>query len=341
MNPSAAPPDTPPATDPSTSPIGQARQAFASGDYPTATQLTQQALGQMPNDVSLHEFLALCLFAQGNYEQAAAPLYAVLSVGPGWDWTTLIGNYPDASTYTGQLRGLEAFVKANPRSAQGLFVLAYHYISEGHPEVAIQPLKNVLALPAERSGLGAAPRQASATDRRSGHDPAGRSRPARGRLGRAGPSERDDHPHHERQRAASPGAFATPGKPPVTIAGTYTLADNVLTLSGKDTPGGPLAGQVAAPDERHLSFKAVGGPGERSGPPVRPLSWSVDDRRETRQPSSSRKDNLPRSVRHRPWMRADRLPRSGRTRRRMGYRRRKQFRLADLDSFPWLFDAVS
>ena len=30
----------------------------------------------MPNDVTLHEFLALVLFAQGQYEQAAAPLYA-------------------------------------------------------------------------------------------------------------------------------------------------------------------------------------------------------------------------------------------------------------------------
>ena len=40
----------------------------------------------------------LVLFAQGKYEQAAAPLYSVLSVGPGWDWTTLIGNYSDANS---------------------------------------------------------------------------------------------------------------------------------------------------------------------------------------------------------------------------------------------------
>ena len=42
----------------------------------------------MPNDASLHEFRALVLFALGQYEQAAATLYAVLSNGPGWDWTT-------------------------------------------------------------------------------------------------------------------------------------------------------------------------------------------------------------------------------------------------------------
>ena len=165
VNTAAAPPDVPPPADQATTPAAQARQAFQAGDYANAIQLTQQALGQMPNDVDLHEFLALGLFAQGNYEQAAAPLYAVLSVGPGWDWTTLIGNYPDAGVYTGQLRGLEAFVKANPRSAKAQFVLAYHYISQGHGEAAIRPLKDVVALQPNDKRLGPAPRQAPAGER--------------------------------------------------------------------------------------------------------------------------------------------------------------------------------
>ena len=67
----------------------------------------------------MHEFLALAYFAQGKYQQAAAPLYAVLSVRPGWDWTTLSGMYPDVDTYTRQLRALEAYVRSNPDSAQG------------------------------------------------------------------------------------------------------------------------------------------------------------------------------------------------------------------------------
>jgi tetratricopeptide (TPR) repeat protein len=146
LNTAAAPPDAPPPTDPGTSPVAQARQAFQAGDYANALQLTQQALGQMPNDISLNEFLALVLFAQGNDEQAAAPLYAVLSVGPGWDWTTLIGNYSDASVYTEQLRKLEAFVKAHPKSAKAQFVLAYHYICQGQGEAAIKPLESVVAL---------------------------------------------------------------------------------------------------------------------------------------------------------------------------------------------------
>ena len=44
------------------------------------------------------------LFALKRYDEAAAALYAVLSVGPGWDWTTLISLYADPETYTQQLR---------------------------------------------------------------------------------------------------------------------------------------------------------------------------------------------------------------------------------------------
>ena len=58
----------------------QARAAFKAGDYAQAVQLDQQALAQTPNDATMHEFLALAYFAQGKYQQAAAPLYAVLSV---------------------------------------------------------------------------------------------------------------------------------------------------------------------------------------------------------------------------------------------------------------------
>ena len=44
-------------------------------------------------------------------------MYAVLSVGPGWDWTTLISLYPNVDVYTAQLRALEDYCKANPQSA--------------------------------------------------------------------------------------------------------------------------------------------------------------------------------------------------------------------------------
>ena len=100
----------------------------------------------MPNDSDIHEFRALCLYALGRYDDAAATLYAVLSVGPGWDWTTLIGLYSDVSVYTAQLRILEDYCAAHADSAPAYFVLGYHYLTEGHTETAVHVLKRVVAL---------------------------------------------------------------------------------------------------------------------------------------------------------------------------------------------------
>ena len=141
----AAPPDQAVAGQANAT-FDQARDAFKSGDYPKALQLDQQAISQSPNDRTLHEFLALVYFAQGKYDQAAEPLYAVLSVAPGWDWTTLSGMYPDVATYTGQLRALEAGIRANPESAHARFVLAYQYLAQGHVENAVAQLKAVVKL---------------------------------------------------------------------------------------------------------------------------------------------------------------------------------------------------
>lgn len=88
----------------------------------------------------------LCLFALGRYDEAAAALYAVLSVGPGWDWTTLIGLYPDINTYTAQLRALEGYCQSHTDSASARFVLSYHYLTQGYTDAAVAILKQVVAL---------------------------------------------------------------------------------------------------------------------------------------------------------------------------------------------------
>jgi tetratricopeptide (TPR) repeat protein len=111
--------------------FGSARDSFKEGNFALALQLADTALAKNPNDSSLHEFRALCLFALGRYDEAAASLYAVLSVGPGWDWPTLIGLSPNINVYTAQHRALEAYCKANPQSSSARFVLAYHYLTQG------------------------------------------------------------------------------------------------------------------------------------------------------------------------------------------------------------------
>ena len=141
---SAAPDEN--VTDPAMTKFAAARDAFKQGNYDQALQQTNEALTKLPNDSDIHEFRALCLFALGRYDEAAATLYAVLSVGPGWDWTTLIGLYPDVSVYTAQLRALESYCVAHPDSAPAYFTLGYQYLTEGHTETAVNVLRRVVAL---------------------------------------------------------------------------------------------------------------------------------------------------------------------------------------------------
>ena len=123
-----------------------ARQEFYDGDYQAALKSTDEALKENPYDAVIHEFRALTLFAMGQYQDAAATLYAVLSVGPGWDWTTMIGLYPDVSTYTQQLRELETYVGKNPDDTAGLLVLSYQYVTAGHDDAAASQLKRLVKL---------------------------------------------------------------------------------------------------------------------------------------------------------------------------------------------------
>lgn len=129
-----------------TSHVDLARQAFGAGNYSGAMKEIDLALKQLPTDAALHEFRALTLFAMQDYSKAAATLYAVLSVGPGWDWTTMSSLYPDVDTYSQQLRTLEQYVRNHLESAEARFVLAYHYITAGHTEPAIRQLQQVVKL---------------------------------------------------------------------------------------------------------------------------------------------------------------------------------------------------
>jgi hypothetical protein len=123
-----------------------ARDAFKQGAYDKALELNSKAVAKLPSDATLHEFRALTLFAQKNYREAAGGLYAVLSAGPGWNWATVWSLYPDARTYTDQLRALETFVRANPDDAAAHFVLAYHYLMTGYNDSAIRQLEQAVKL---------------------------------------------------------------------------------------------------------------------------------------------------------------------------------------------------
>ncbi len=126
--------------------FADARESFRVGDYARALTLTDEALTRTANDPMLHEFRAIILFAQQRYDEAAVPLYTVLSAGPGWDWTTLIGLYADVETYTAQLRTLEAYCNTNPRAASARFLLAALYLTQGSNPAAAVRLREVVAI---------------------------------------------------------------------------------------------------------------------------------------------------------------------------------------------------
>ncbi len=146
-DPGAAPSSSQPQpTDEGMAAFEEARTAFHDGDYANALTKLDTTLKTMPRDTVVHEFRGLVLFALKKYPESAAAIYAVLSAGPGWDWTTMISLYPVAEPYTKQLRALEEFAKANPKSADAYFLLGYHYQTCGHADNAAKQFKLAQAL---------------------------------------------------------------------------------------------------------------------------------------------------------------------------------------------------
>jgi hypothetical protein len=128
-----------------------ATDAFQAGDLAAAQKHIDAALTQLPLDPALHEFRGLVLFAREDYQGAAAAIYSVLSVSPGWNWTTLSGLYGDSPDYQKHLRKLEAYAKQHPESAAAAFLRGYHYMTCRHPESAVKQFQMVVkAFPEDR-----------------------------------------------------------------------------------------------------------------------------------------------------------------------------------------------
>ncbi len=242
--------------------LSDARTAFYQGDYAAALTLVDKAIQKSPSDPVLHEFRALVLFATKQYAHAAATLYAVLSAGPGWDWTTLISLYPNVDTYTQQLRALEAYRRANPMSAEARFVLAYHYLTGGHADAAVTELKEVVKLqpsdqlsaqliktlsPPVETEPAPAPAPAEATAAATPIEAA--------RLVGDWKATQPDG-SIVALTITSDSKFSwkfTQNKKPQEISGTSTVADNMLILKPADGP--PLVGTIALLADNKMSFR--------------------------------------------------------------------------------------
>jgi tetratricopeptide (TPR) repeat protein len=251
--------------DPAIGKFDSARAAFGAGDYAGALQLTDDALKVLPNDATLHEFRGLVLFAVGKYDLAAGPLYSVLSVGPGWDWTTMAGLYPNIDVYTSQLRKLEAFVSANLKSTAGRFVLAYHYLTQGHTDEAVSQLKEVVAL-APQDTLSAQLVKQFSPPATAPETPSTPTAPAPV----AAPAKQGNLAGNWTARPAGGTTIdllmgddqtfvwkVTANGKPRQLSGKWSLADTLLTLA-QDGEGGALVGRITWQAEDKWTFRAVG-----------------------------------------------------------------------------------
>jgi tetratricopeptide (TPR) repeat protein len=241
-----------------------ARASFTQGNYTDALRQADAALAKLPNDTTLHEFRALCLFALGRYDEAAAALYAVLSVGPGWDWATLIGLYPDVNTYTAQLRALEDYCRNQSNSASARFVLAYHYLTQGHGDAALAVLQQVLAIKPGDSLSAKLVRQLEPPK----ETPAPEAAPVLDTAGTTPPQGASIDGTWTAQPAADTSIALTvqpDGKfnwqvtkkgQTQQFGGTSSYGQGMLTLAQDKGP--VLVGRVGWKDANHMSFHIVG-----------------------------------------------------------------------------------
>ena len=104
----------------------------------------------------------------------------MLSAGPGWDWTTLSGLYPNVDVYTEQLRALEQYAKSNPAASEAKFLLAENYLTCGYTDAAAAQLKEVVQLNPKDQLSAQLLKSISASDtaRAGGTEPTGGARDA-------------------------------------------------------------------------------------------------------------------------------------------------------------------
>jgi len=99
-------------------------------------RLAEHAVVDSPRDAEAHELISLAAFANKDYRTAATEAHAVVALGGVPGWNQVYALYQNADAYTSQLRALEEYVKANPKSPEGQFLLGVQYLTTGYASEA-------------------------------------------------------------------------------------------------------------------------------------------------------------------------------------------------------------
>ena len=264
-----------PANNEANAAVDDALAKFKAGDYSGALAGFDRAVKLAPKDSVIHEVRALTLFALGRYPEAAATLNAVLVSAPGMDWTTISNVYSSVDAYTAHLRKLEDFCRANPDSASGHFVLAYHYLVGGHADMAAEALKVVVAkqpgdLVAKRLLEAITPPEepkAEATqpaDQPAAASQAEATTPAGPETDLVGTWKATSGKDTVVLTITEDSKFtwkATPaGRPPVELSGTVETARDAIALNTEKA--GSMVGKVQSKGADAFDFTLVGAPKE-------------------------------------------------------------------------------
>jgi tetratricopeptide (TPR) repeat protein len=250
------------ATDQAMQIFDTARESFMQGDYNSALSQVGGAIAKLPDDTVLHEFRGLALFALKRYQESAGAVYAVMSVGPGWDWTTLSSLYPNVEVYTEQLRALEDYARKNPKSAEAHFLLAYQYLTCGYTDAAAKQLKEVVSLnPKDQlsAQLLASISTPPGAEEQKPSEPAAPPKPVDA-AGLAGNWKTTRTDGATIALSLMPDGkftwkFAQKDKPQ-EFSGDYTVADNLLILKQGNNP--VMVGQVMQLAGNRFNFKLAG-----------------------------------------------------------------------------------
>jgi hypothetical protein len=189
----------------------------------------------------------------------------VLSVGPGWDWTTLVSLYPTVDVYTEQLRKLETYVGANAQSAAARFVLGYHYMTEGFNDAAAEQFKQVVAISPQDSLSAQLIKQLSPPASTAGSEATPTSPAPAAPAVKPGvlAGNWSAHPAQDTTidlRIGDDKTFAwtvTAKGKSRPITGTWSLADDVLTLA-QTGQGSAMVGRIAWQADNRWAFRVIG-----------------------------------------------------------------------------------
>jgi hypothetical protein len=116
--------------------------AFGEGNYPAAIETFQRAVRLEPNDVILPFAYAQALFANNDYEQAAAVLQTALNeMAPAKPEVFFPrGLYKDDALLTAQIKNLERAVMMNPTNSGLQLLYGYQLLGIGKADDAKVPL---------------------------------------------------------------------------------------------------------------------------------------------------------------------------------------------------------